>query len=96
MCRTPGDNKIDYYTFALKSSLEGKSIRNLIQGTWANIYEVYVVVVIATTLLLKQNTQVYDWASKEYLWGAEFFSRAGCSCYYSENSHLFCLNSCIA
>ena len=56
MCRTPGDNKINYYTFALKSSLEEKSVRNLIQGIWANIYEIYVVVVIATTLLLKQNT----------------------------------------
>jgi len=33
--------------------LEGKLVKNLIQGTWASIYEVYVVVIIATTLLLK-------------------------------------------
>jgi len=33
--------------------LKEKSIRNLIQGIWASIYEVYVAVVTATTLLLK-------------------------------------------
>jgi len=39
-----------------RALLEGKSIRNPIQGAWASIYEVYVAVVTATTLLLKYNT----------------------------------------
>jgi len=38
---------------ALKSTLEEKSIINLIWDAWASIYEVFVAVVIATTLLLK-------------------------------------------
>jgi len=50
-----------------RALLEGKSIRNLIQGAWASVYKVYVVVVTATTLLLKLDAQVHDWASKEYL-----------------------------
>ena len=62
----------------------------------ASIYEIYVVVVTATTLLLKQDAQVHNWASKKYLWGAKLSSQASYSCYYGENSHLFCLNGCIA
>jgi len=61
----------------LKSTLEEKSHINPLQGTWASIYKVSVVVVTATTLLLKWYAQVYDWASKEYLWGAEPISQAG-------------------
>jgi len=38
---------------SLRALLEEKFIENPIQGTWASIYEVYVTVVIATTLLLK-------------------------------------------
>jgi len=49
---------------SLRALLEGKSIRNLIQGTWASIHEAYVVVVTATTLLLKLDAQVHNWASK--------------------------------
>jgi len=37
---------------------------NPIQGIWASIYEVYVAVVTATTLLLKLDARVHDWASK--------------------------------
>jgi len=47
-----------------RALLEGKSIRNLIQGTWASVYEVYVAVVTATTLLLKLGARVHDWASR--------------------------------
>ena len=36
-----------------RALLEEKSVGNLIQGTWASVYEVYVAVVAATTLLLK-------------------------------------------
>jgi len=36
-----------------RALLEGKSIGNPIQGTWASIYEVYIAVVTVTTLLLK-------------------------------------------
>ena len=38
---------------SLRAPLEGKSVRNLIRGAWESIYEVYVAVVTATTLLLK-------------------------------------------
>jgi len=62
------------FAFTLKSTLEGKSIINPIQGAWASIYEVYVVVVTATTLLLKWYAQVHDWAFKKHLWGAELVS----------------------
>jgi len=44
----------------LKALLEGKSVRNPIWGTWARVYEVYVAVVTATTLLLKYDAQVHD------------------------------------
>jgi len=47
-----------------RTLLEGKSIENLIQGTWASVHEAYVAVVTATTLLLKLDAQVHDWASK--------------------------------
>ena len=47
-----------------RALLEGRSIGNLIQGAWASVYEVYVAVVIATTLLLKLDAQVHDWVSK--------------------------------
>ena len=50
-----------------RALLEGKSIRNPIWGAWASIYEVYVVVVTATTLLLKLGAQVHNWASREHL-----------------------------
>jgi len=52
---------------SLRALLEGKSIENLIQSIWASVYEVYVVVVIATTLLLKLGARVHDWASREHL-----------------------------
>jgi len=48
----------------LRALLEGKSIENPIQGTWASVHEAYVAVVTATTLLLKLDAQVYNWASK--------------------------------
>ena len=79
------------FTSALKSTLEEKSIRNPIWGAWASIYEVSIVVVTATTLLLKRGAWVYDWASKEHLWGAELISWAG---YSGEKYHFSCLNSC--
>jgi len=47
-----------------RALLEGKPIGNLIRDAWASIYEVYVVVVTATTLLLKLGTRVHDRASK--------------------------------
>jgi len=47
-----------------RALLEGKSVENPIQGTWASVHEAYVVVVTATTLLLKLDAQVHDWASK--------------------------------
>ena len=47
-----------------RALLEGKSVENPIQGTWASVHETYVVVVTATTLLLKLDAQVHDWASK--------------------------------
>jgi len=47
-----------------RALLEGKSIRNLIRGAWASVYEAYVVVVTATTLLLKLDAQVHNWVSK--------------------------------
>ena len=43
-----------------RALLEGKSIRNLIWGAWASVYEVYVAVVTATTLLLKLGARVHD------------------------------------
>jgi len=52
---------------SLRALLEGKSVGNLIWGIWASIYEVYVAVVTATTLLLKLGTRVYDWASRKHL-----------------------------
>jgi len=50
-----------------RALLEGGTVDNLIWGAWASVYEVYVVVVIATTLLLKLGAQVHDWASREHL-----------------------------
>jgi len=47
-----------------RALLEGKSIENPIQGTWASVHKAYVAVVTATTLLLKLDAQVHDWASK--------------------------------
>jgi len=44
--------------------LKGKSVGNLIQGIWASVYEVYVAVVTATTLLLKLDAQVHDQVSR--------------------------------
>jgi len=49
---------------SLRVLLEGKSIRNPIWGAWASVYEVYIVVVTATTLLLKLDARVHDWASE--------------------------------
>jgi len=56
-----------------RALLEGKPIGNLIRGAWASIYEVYVVVVIATTLLLKLGTRVHDRASKGTSLGGQTF-----------------------
>ena len=50
---------------------------NLLCNSLDNLYEVSVVVVTATTLLLKWCARVHDWASNRYLWGAELISRAG-------------------
>ena len=68
-------------TFVVKSTLEGSSILNLIWGAWASTYEVSVVVVTATTLLLKWCAWVYNGMSKEYFQRAKLNSRAGYSCY---------------
>jgi len=49
-------------------------------GTWASVYEVYVAVVTATTLLLKLDAWVHNWASKgTSLGGAKLSSRASYS-----------------
>ena len=57
-----------------RTLLEGKSVENLIQGTWASVYEIYVAVVTATTLLLKLGARVHDWASRgTSLRGPSFF-----------------------
>ena len=64
-----------------RALLEGKSIRNLIWGIWVSVYEVYVAVVTATTLLLKLGAQVHNWVSREYLWRAKLFSQASYSGY---------------
>ena len=53
------------FIFALESTSRRESTINLIWSAWASIYEVYVVVVTAITLLLKLDAQVHDWASKE-------------------------------
>ena len=67
---------------SLRALLEGKSIGNPIQGAWASIYEVYIVVVTATTLLLKLDARVHNWASKRISLGeAELSSRASYSGY---------------
>jgi len=71
--------------------LERKSIENLIQGAWESIYEVYVVVVTATTLLPKLDAQVHNWASRKYPWEAKLLSQASYSGYEGANCHLFCL-----
>ena len=69
---------------ALESTLEGSSVINLLWNSLDNLYEVYVVVVTATTLLLKLNTWVYDWASKETslggraLFSSQLFWLLGC------------------
>ena len=47
-----------------RALLEGESVENPIQGTWASVHEAYVVVVTATTLLLKLDAQVHNWTSK--------------------------------
>ena len=52
---------------SLRVLLEGKSIGNPIRGSWASVYEEYVVVVTAITLLLKLGARVHDWASREHL-----------------------------
>jgi len=38
----------------------------IIWGAWASVYEVYVVVVTAATLLLKYDAQVHDWVSSKH------------------------------
>ena len=50
----------------------------------------YVVVVTATTLLLRWCAQVHNWASKKYLWEAELISRASYSHDYGEKYHFYC------
>ena len=52
---------------SLRALLEEKSIENLIRGAWASVYEMYVAVVTATTLLLKLEARVHNWASREHL-----------------------------
>ena len=49
-----------------RTLLEGKSIENLIQGTWASVYEMYVAVVTATTLLLKLGARVHVSQKSDY------------------------------
>jgi len=49
-----------FVTPSLRALLEGKSVENPIQSTWASVHEAYVAVVTATTLLLKLDAQVYD------------------------------------
>jgi len=83
-------------SFLLESTLEKSSVINLLWNSLDNLYEVSVVVVTATTLLLKQYTRVHNWISNGYLWGAELVSRAGYSNYYGEKCHFYCLNSCPA
>ena len=65
----------------LKSTLARSSVINLLWNSLDNLYKVYVVVVTATTLLLKQGARVHNWASNGYLWGAKLVSQAGYSCY---------------
>jgi len=45
-------------------------------------------VVTATTLLLKYDTRVHNWAFREYLWEVELFSQTSYSGYYSEKMPL--------
>ena len=43
-------------------------------SAWASVYEVYVVVVAATTLLLKLDARVHNWVSRgTSLGGPSFF-----------------------
>ena len=44
----------------MRALLEGRSVRNTIRGAWASVYEAYVAVVTAATLLLKLDAQVHD------------------------------------
>jgi len=50
---------------ALESTLEKSSVIDLLWNSLDNVYKVSVVVVTATTLLLKWYAQVYDWASND-------------------------------
>ena len=81
---------------ALKSTLEGSFAINLLWNSLDNPYEVFVVVVMATTLLLKWYAQVHNWVSNGYLGGAKLISWASYSCYYGEKYHFYCLNGCPA
>ena len=81
---------------ALESTLEGSSVINLLWNSLDNLYEVSVVVVTATTLLLKWCAWVHNWASRKHLWGAKLISQAGYSRDYGEKYHFYCLNGCPA
>jgi len=59
---------------ALESTLEESFVIDLLWNSLNNLYEVSVVVVIATTLLLKWYAWVHNWASKEHLWEAKLIS----------------------
>jgi len=64
---------------ALESTLEKSSVIDLLWNSLDNIYEVSVVVVTATTLLLKWYARVHNWMSREHSWRAELFSQASYS-----------------
>ena len=81
---------------ALESTLESSSVINLLWNFLDNLYEVSIVVVTATTLLLKWCAQVHNWASRKYFWGAELISQAGYSHDYGKKYHFYYLNGCLA
>jgi len=64
---------------ALESTLEKSSVIDLLWNSLDNIYEVSIVVVTATTLLLKWYARVHNWMSREHFWRAELFSQASYS-----------------
>ena len=69
-------DKLPKVLSALKGISRGSSGINLIWNHLGSSYEVFVVVVIATTLLLEQYTWVYDRVSSGYFWGVRLVSWA--------------------
>ena len=58
----------------MSSCRSGVEIEVSSYSAWASVYEVYVVVVAATTLLLKLDAQVHNWVSRgTSLGGPSFF-----------------------